>query len=319
MPGVQSASAGWPLPMSASNATISFSIEGQPIAKGDEPDESIGIVMPGYFETMRIPLLSGRMLAERDGTKELPVMTINQAFAQKYFRGEDPLGRRIRVGLGDGVVDHPLREIVGVVGNIKRAGLTADPGPQYYLPYSQAMVTNPFVTVRTTGNPAALEGALRAAVRELDKTAPVYQVSKLEDYISKSAARARFQTLLLSCFAGMALLLAAVGLYGLLSYMVAERTVEIGVRMALGAKRTDVLRMVVQHGLVLTLAGLGIGLALSAAATRMLSGMLYQIQPTDMLTFAVTTGVFLLVSLAASSIPAYRAARLDPMEALRDS
>ena len=315
--GVQSASAGWPLPMSDSNATVAFSIEGRTITKADEPNESIGVVMPGYFATMRIPLLSGRTFREQDGSKGLPVMIINQAFAQKYFPNENPLGRRIRVGLGDGVIEHPMREVVGVVGDIKRAGLTAGAEPQYYLPYPQAVVTNPFLTIRISGDPLLLQAALRGAVHEMDKSVPVYQVSKLEDYISKSAAQPRFQTLVLTCFAGIALLLAAVGLYGLLSYMVVERTLEIGVRMALGAKKADVLRMIVQHGLMLTLIGLGAGLVSSAIITRLLSGLLYGIQPSDKLTFAVMTGILLLVSLVASSIPAYRAAQLEPIEALR--
>jgi ABC-type antimicrobial peptide transport system permease subunit len=181
------------------------------------------------------------------------------------------------------------------------------------------MITDLPLTIRTSGDPAALEGAVRAAVHEIDKSVPVYQVSKLEDYVSKSAAQHRFQALLLTCFASIALLLAAVGLYGLLSYMVAERTQEIGVRMALGAEKADVVRMIVRHGLTLTLTGLGAGLVASALITRLLSGMLYSIQPFDAVTFAVMTGVLLLVSLAASSIPAYRAAQLDPTRALRES
>ena len=319
VPGVQTASAGWPLPMTSSSATVSFSIEGRATAKADEPDESVGIVMPGYFAAMRIPLVSGRVFGEQDGTTGPPVMIVNQAFAHKYFPGETPIGRRIQPGLGDGVVRHPMREVVGVVGDLKRAGLTAGAKPEYYLPYAQAMITDLPLTIRTSGDPAALEGAVRAAVHEIDKSVPVYQVSKLEDYVSKSAAQHRFQALLLTCFASIALLLAAVGLYGLLSYMVAERTQEIGVRMALGAEKADVVRMIVRHGLTLTLTGLGAGLVASALITRLLSGMLYSIQPFDAVTFAVMTGVLLLVSLAASSIPAYRAAQLDPTRALRES
>ena len=318
MPGVRSASAGWPLPMTDSNAKISFRIEGRPTATGDEPSESAGVAMPGYFETMRIPLLAGRTFQDRDQTKSAPVMIINQGFARKYFPNENPLGRRIQASVGDGVIDHVVREVVGVVGDIKRAGLTAAADPQYYLPYSQAVVTNPYVTIRGTGDAVRLEGALRAAIREVDRSVPAYRVATLEDYISKSAAQPRFQTLLLSCFAGIALLLAGIGLYGLLSYMVVERTLEIGVRMALGARKAEVLRMVVRHGLMLTLAGLGLGLAGSALMTRLLAGMLYDIQPSDGVTFAVTTGTLLVVGLAASSIPAYRAAQLEPLKALRE-
>jgi putative ABC transport system permease protein len=318
LPGVQSASAGWPLPMSDSNASISFSIAGRPTAKGDHPSESIGVVLPGYFATMRVPLLSGRTFGEQDGTKAAPVIIINQAFARKYFPGENPIGKHIQADLGDDVIEHPMREVIGVVGDIKRKGLTADADPEYFLPYSQAMITNPFLTIRTSGDPATVENALRAAVQEMDKSAPVYQVSTLEDYVSKSVAQPRFQTLLLSCFAAIALMLSAIGLYGLLSYMVVQRTLEIGLRMALGAQRTDVVRMIVRRGLTLALIGLGAGLAISAMMTRLLSGMLYGIRPSDPTTFVAMTAILLLVSLAASSVPASRAARLDPMETLRE-
>ena len=318
LPGVQSASAGWPLPMSDSNATISFSIAGRPIAQGDHPSESVGVVLPGYFATMRIPLLSGRTFSEQDGTMTAPVMMINQGFARKYFPGENPIGKHIQADLGDDVIEHPMREVVGVVGDIKRKGLTADVEPQYFLPYAQAVITNPFLTIRTSGDPATVENALRAAVHEMDKSVPVYQVSPLENYVSKSVAQARFQTLLLSCFAAIALMLSAIGLYGLLSYMVVQRTLEIGLRMALGAQRTDVLRMIVRRGLTLALVGLVAGLAISAMMTRLLSGMLYGIRPSDPVTLATVTALLLLVSLAASTVPAYRAARLDPMETLRE-
>ncbi|NYF81286.1 ABC transporter permease [Granulicella arctica] len=318
LPGVQSVSAGWPLPMSDSNASVSFSIAGKPIAKADHPSESIGIVLPGYFATMRIPLLSGRTFGEQDGTKTVPVMMINQAFARKYFPGENPIGKHIQADLGDDVIEHPMREVVGVVGDIKRKGLTADVEPQYFLPYTQAVITNPFLTIRTSGDPAAIENALRAAVHEMDKGVPVYQVSTLETYISKSVAQPRFQTLLLSCFAAIALMLSAIGLYGLLSYMVVQRTLEIGLRMALGAQRTDVLRMIVRRGLTLALIGLIAGLAVSAMMARLLSGMLYGVGPSDPVTFATVTALLLLVSLTASTVPAYRAARLDPMETLRE-
>jgi predicted permease len=318
LPGVQSASAGWPLPMSDNDTRVSLRIEGRPIAKGDEPNELIAVVMPGYFETMRIPLLAGRTFGERDGTKGAPAIIINQAFARKYFPGENPVGKHIQAELGDDVFEHSMREVVGVVGDIKHRGLTADAEPQYYLPYAQALITNPYLTIRAAGDPLALQDALRGAVHEMDKSVPVYQVSTLEDYVSKSAAQPRFQTFLFTCFAGIALILAAIGLYGLLSYMVVQRTLEIGLRMALGAQRSDVLSMIVWRGLTLALIGVGAGLAIAAVVTRLLSGMLYGTRPTDPLTFAATASLFLLVSVAASSVPAYRAARMDPMKTLRE-
>jgi len=248
----------------------------------------------------------------------LPVMIVNQAFVRKYFSQENPLGKHIQPGIGDSVIDHPMREVVGVVGDIKHRGLTAAAEPQFYLPYSQALVTNPFLMIRSSGDPAALQGAIRAGVQELDKSVPVYQVAALDHYIARSTAMPRFQTLLLTCFAGIALLLAAIGLYGLLSYMVVQRTLEIGVRMALGAKKSDVLGMIVRRGLTLTLIGLGAGLVISAMVTRLLSGMLFGIRPSDPATFVTMTGILLLVSFLASSIPAYRAAQLDPIKTLRE-
>lgn len=318
LPGVKSASAGWPLPLSDSNFGTSFSIAGRPAAKGDEPHEQGGVVMPGYFETLGMPLLAGRRFEEKDGTAGVPVMMVNQAFARKYFPGENPVGKHIQVDLNDDVFDHPMREVVGVIGDIRRKALTANSEPQFYLPYSQALITNPYLTIRTTGDPAALQGSLRAAVHEIDKSVPVYQVLPLEDYVSKATAKPRFQALVLTCFAGIALLLAAVGLYGLLSYMVVQRTLEIGLRMALGARRADVLRLIVQRGLTLAVLGLAAGLIISGMITRLLSGMLYGISPYDPVTLAGMTGIMILVSLIASSIPAFRAARLDPMKTLRE-
>jgi putative ABC transport system permease protein len=318
LPGVVSASAGWPLPMSSHSATVSFNIAGRPVAKGDEPSEWVGIAMPGYFETMKIPLLAGRAFSERDGLAGPPTIVINQAFAAKYFPRQNPLGQHIQVRLGDDVFNQPVREIVGVVGNIKRKGLTADAEPQYYLPYAQAVVTNPYLVVRTSVDPASMQHAIGAAVREFDKTAPVYDVSTAEQYVSNSAAQPKFQAFLLACFAGIGLVLSAIGLYGLLSYMVVQRTSEIGVRMALGAQRSDVLGMVVHRGLLLALIGTATGLAASAVVTRFFAQMLFHVQPTDPLTFAATAALLLLVGLAASSVPAYRAARLDPIRTLRE-
>jgi predicted permease len=318
VPGVQSASAGWLLPFSHSYASISFAIDGKPVAKGDEPSEAIDVVMPGYFETMRIPLLSGRTFTKQDGLKSAPVIIINQALAKKYFPGENPLGKHMRSDLGDDVFIHPMREVVGVVGDTKHKGLTADAEPMYYLPYAQAVITNPYLTLRYSGDPAALANAVRRIVSQMDSSVPVYQVSTLENYVSKSAAQPRFQTFLLTCFAGIALLLSAIGLYGLLSYIVVQRTFEIGLRMAIGAQRKDVLRMVLQRGLHLAIAGLIIGLATSALLTGFLSHMLYGVQPLDPLTFAAVSIVLLAVSVLASFAPAWRASQLDPIKTLRD-
>jgi predicted permease len=318
LPGVASASAGWPLPMSNSSANISFNIVGRPVAKGDEPSETLGIAMPGYFETMRIPLITGRLFSERDGLAGPPTVVINQAFAAKYFPTQNPVGQRMQARLGDGVFNSPIRDIVGVVGNIKRKGLTAEADPQYYLPYAQAVITNPFLVVRTSLEPASMQHEISAAIREFDKNAPVYQVSTMEQYLSKSTAQPRFQAFLLASFAGLGLILSAIGLYGLLSYIVVQRTSEIGLRMALGAQRSAVLSMIIRRGLLLAFIGVAAGLIVSAAITRFLSGMLFHIEPTDPLTFAVAAALLLAATLAASGLPAYRATRLDPVRTLRE-
>ena len=318
LPGVDSASAGWPLPMSNNSAGISFNIAGRPVAKGDEPSESMGVAMPGYFETMKIPLVAGRTFDERDGPAGAPTIIINQALAAKYFPHQNPVGQHIQARLGDGVIKQPVREIVGVVGNIKRKGLTAEADPQYYLPYAQAVITNPFLVVRTKVDPESIERAIRGVVHDFDKSVPVYEVSTMEQYIANSAAQPRFQAMLLACFAGIGLVLSAIGLYGLLSYIVVQRTPEIGLRMALGAQRFEVLGMVVRHGLLLALTGIATGLAASAILTRLIAEMLFHVRPTDPVTFGVTAGLLLIAGLAASGLPAYRAACLDPIRTLRE-
>jgi len=318
LPGVQSAAAGWPLPLSNSNIGISFDIEGHPTPPGDQPTEALSIVTADFFQTMRIPILAGRAFSVRDDVKATPVMVINERFARKYFPGESAVGKHIKVDLGDGTLKSPVREVVGIVGNVKRQKLTADVDAEYYLPYAQAVITSPTIEIRTAGDPTTLIGALRSQLAQMDRNIPLYRVATMEESVSKAAAQSRFQTLLLACFAGMALLLSAVGLYAVLSYMVAQRTGEIGVRMALGAQRGDVLNLIVRRGLALALTGIGIGLAAAALLTRFMAGMLYGVQPFDPLTFAVVAAILLVVSVAASSAPAWRAARLDPMETLRD-
>ncbi|MGD0890256.1 MAG: ABC transporter permease [Terracidiphilus sp.] len=318
VPGVGSASAGWPLPMNSSNVTVSFNIQGRPMAKGDEPSESLGVIMPGYFETMRTPLIAGRTFDERDGLKGPATIVINQAFAKKYFPHENPLGQHIQVRVGDDVFNSPMREVVGVVGDIKRKGLTAEADPQYYLPFAQAVITNPYMVIRTNVDPMSVQGAVAAAIHELDKSVPLYQVSTMDEIISKSTAQPRFQTFLLTGFAAIALVLAAIGLYGLLSYIVVQRTLEIGLRMALGAQRRDVLGMIVKRGFMLALLGVAAGLAASAMLTRLMATMLFRVHPFDPLTFAVTSALLLVVGVAASSVPAYRAAQMDPMKTLRE-
>jgi predicted permease len=318
LPGVKSASAGWPMPMSGSNASISFTVEGHPVAKADHPSEAIGLALPGYFETMRIPLIAGRTFAGQDGPKALPVAIINQAFVKKYFAGVNPVGKHMTADLGDDTLESPVREIVGVVGNIKRQGLTAESDPEYYLPWTQAVITTPYLCIRTAGNPADLEKAVSTTIAQMDPSIPMYQVHDLDFYLARSAAQPRFQTLLVTSFAAMALLLAAIGLYGVLSYIVQQRSMEIALRLAVGAKRGEVLGLVLKRGMALAATGVAVGLGISACLSRFIATLLYGVHPLDPLTFAGVSLLLLLVALVASIAPACRAAQADPMITLRN-
>lgn len=318
LPGVESTSGGVPMPLSNSNIGISFAIEGRPVAPGDEPSEETNLVTADFFSTMRIPVLRGRTFTARDDTNSKPVVIINEQFAQKYFPGEDPIGKRMKPDLGDGVIKSPMREIVGVVGNVKRTGLTADVDAELYLPWEQAVITTPTICIRTATNPASIIRPLRATVAQIDKDVPLFRVATLENSVYQAAAEPRFHTMLLALFATLALALSAVGLYAVLSYMVAQRTPEIGVRMAMGAQSGDVLELILRRGIALAAAGLALGIAASAVLTKFLSGMLYGIGRFDVITFAAATAVLLIISMIASGVPAYRAARLDPVTTLRE-
>jgi predicted permease len=319
LPGVTSASAGWPMPMSSSFATTSFTVEGHPVAKGDNPSEAIGVTLPGYFSTMRIPLLAGRDFSAADTTKGEPVAIVSESFAKKYFPGINPLGKHLKADIGDGVVpDGISRRIVGIVGDVKQRGLTVEPVPQYFLPWTQAVINNPYLCLRTSGNPASLENALRTTLASMDPNLPLYLVHPLDDYVAQSAAQSRFQATLLSSFAVMALLLAAVGLYGVLTYIVEQRSGEFALRLAVGAQRADVLQLILKRGMTLALVGEAVGLIISLCLTRSIAALLYGVKPLDILTFVSVASLLLLVALLSSFAPAWRAARTDPMTTLRE-
>lgn len=318
LPGVVSVSAGWPLPLSTSGMGFSFDIEERHVPESERNISRTSLIEPGYFETLRIPLLRGREFQDSDTTTSQKVVVVNQAFVQKFFPGEDPIGKRINPGVGDGVVDDVQREIIGVVGDVKASQLTKDITPEMYLPFEQTVVLSPKLVIRSAVDPVSLIPAVRAQVAQVDKNLPLYSVHTMDDIFSRSAARQRFQALLVSAFAVISLLLSAIGLYGLLSYLVAQRTLEIGVRMALGAPRQSVLTMVLRRGMMLAAIGVTLGIVASMALTNFLKGMLFGIRPLDALTFVGVSAVLLLVCLLASSGPAYRAAALDPVKTLRD-
>jgi putative ABC transport system permease protein len=318
LPGVQSAAAVFPLPMSGDEIRTSFQIEGRPVAKSDEPHTSVRVVTPNYFRTMRIPLLQGREFTERDEASATQVLIVNQAFAQEFFPGQDPVGKHIRAGISNsGPGTAPMREIVGVVGNVKFEDLTTEFSPESYIPYGQLQFGSITIVARSSKDPEGLAKPIASAVQSLDKDLPTYAPKTVEQYLDGTIAVPRFNTFLLAIFAALAMILTAVGLYGVISYTVAQRTHEIGIRLALGAQPGDMLRLVVGQGVRLALSGVGVGLVAALGLTRFLSSLLFGVSSTDPVSFAAVVTMLFSVVLAACYIPARRAMRVDPMVALR--
>ncbi|UFP95675.1 ABC transporter permease [Gloeobacter morelensis] len=315
LPGVSGASAVSTLPMSGSSMVIGFTVREQPPKPAGQGDAAgYNSVDPAYFRTMGIPLIRGRAFTDADNEKAPKVALISQATARRFFKNADPIGKHLRLDSSSGAGD---REIVGIVGDVHHDDLASESRADIYAPYQQAPL--PFMTVvaRTAGNPAALGDALRRAVAEVDPAQPVGTIRTAEQYLSDSTAQPRFNTVLLGAFAAAALVLAAVGLYGVMAYSVTQRTHEIGVRLALGARPRDILQMVVGQGMGLALLGVGLGLAVTFALARLLSGLLFGVEAIDPLTFGAVAALLASVALLASYVPARRATRVDPMIALR--
>jgi putative ABC transport system permease protein len=317
LPGVRAASAVVPLPLSADDVSTAFDIEGQSSVRGHEPDTNYSFVEPGFFQTMGIALLKGRDFSWHDTLKSTPVVMINEAMARQFFAGQDPIGKHLNAHIGNGYSKPPMREIVGIVRDVKNHGLSASSGPQVYVPLAQSPLDVMTFVVRTAVDPISLAAAARGQVESLDKDLPLFGVETLDGYVGQSLAPPRVIALLLGIFGGIALLLAMVGIYGVVSYSAAQRTHEIGVRMALGAEKADVLRMVIGQGLKLALIGVAIGIAGALALTRFLASLLYGVKPTDPVTFIAVSLILIAVALLACYIPARRAAKVDPMVALR--
>jgi putative ABC transport system permease protein len=316
LPGVVNASVTWQLPLSGASATTGMEIEGQPDELSSPPMGVIHTAGPDYFRTMGIPVVQGREFTERDNMNSAPVLIINETLAKRFFPGGDAIGKHIRPGFNT-TDEYVSREIVGVVGDVKHQGLRGEAVPEFY--FAQAQMPPPITTVvvRTAGDPRSVVGAVRQEIQSADKSAPVYNVRTAEEYLSLSVAPARFNMTLLVAFAAVALLLTAVGLYGVISFTVSQSTHEIGVRIALGAQGHDVLRLVVWQGMSLTLVGVLIGLATSLFLMRVMASLLYNISATDPLTFVGVSVLLILVALVACLVPARRAMKVDPMVALR--
>lgn len=317
-PGVQSASTIYPLPLSGDRFSISFEIEGRPVPRKDNPSADFFTTGVGYFRTMGIPVIKGRDFDDRDKRGSTPVIIITETFARQHFPGEDPIGKRIHPGISsiEGE-DSMMREVVGIVGDVRNRGLSTTPRAAYYVPATQVPFSQMVAVAKTTGEPRSLIPAATKVVNAMDQDIPLFGVKSMEEYLAASVAAPRFSTTLLSIFAGVALVLTIVGLYGVMSYSVAQRTNEIGIRLALGAQTRDVLLMVVKHGSKLILIGLAIGLAAAFALTRWMASLLFGVTAKDPWTFAAVAVLLAIVALLACYVPALRATKVDPMEALR--
>jgi putative ABC transport system permease protein len=321
MPGIAAAAAVTPLPLSMNGWQTSFAVEGYPEPEvGKFPTNDIARVTPGYFRAMGVRLLRGRTFTWDDKEDAPPVAIIDETFANTWFAGEDPIGRRIKINAGHpppGGPPPPWITVVGVVNHVKNYGIDQESRVEAYVPYLQSPVTGLTLLVKGPGDAAAAARAMRQAVRDADPTLPIYAVRTMEEYLARTLSPKRLMMLLLAVFAGVALTLAAVGIYGVMSYAVTQRTSEIGIRMALGAHPRDVLRLVVGQGMLLAIGGVLIGLAAAFALTRLLETLLFGVSATDPATFAGVALLLAGVAGLASWIPARRAARVDPLVALR--
>ena len=315
LPGVNGAGTVDILPLQGGNTTRFF-VDGDPIpAPGQEIEANFRVVDDSYFQTLGVPLMAGRMFDERDKADAPGVVIIGKTVAERVFAGRNPVGRRIKYSSSQG----PPDLIIGVVGDVKIAGLDEVIRPVLYYPYRQSPSTATNLVVRTSADPAALAGAIRNETRLLEPDVAIFNVSAMQELISRSPAAfmRRYPALLISIFAGLALILASIGIYGVVSFSVGQQTHYIGVRMALGAKPSDILKMVLKQGLTLTLAGMACGVVAAYGLMRLLRSLLFEVQTTDVSTFAFVLGTLFVVALFACYIPARRATKVDPLEALR--
>jgi putative ABC transport system permease protein len=318
LPGVQSAALGTNIPLTDSHGRSDITIEGMPVPKpGSYPHPDFHTISDGYVNAVGIPLLQGREFVETDNEKGVPVVIINAKLARQYFPNGDAVGKRLMLGHLDPAKQPQWLTIVGVLGDTKMYGLANPARLEVYLPFHQSASSDMDVLVRSRVDPSAMTGAVCTEIAAIDKDQPIFGIATMQELISASVAGRRFTLILLGLFSGLALVLAAIGIYGVISYTVAQRTRDIGIRMALGASQTQVLRNVLGLGLRLTGIGLVLGLLGAFLATRVLASLLYTVASTDALTFTAVSVVLAVVALFASYLPARRATRVDPMVALR--
>jgi putative ABC transport system permease protein len=315
LPGVESAGAINFLPFAGPPAGTDFVIDGLPApAPGSEPVTQVCVTDARFFNTMQIPLKRGRLFSNDEATQPRSVVVVNEALVRRYFPNEDPLGKRIKIFMKE---ENTFSEIIGVVADSKHKSLEGVVEPMSYWPHPE--LAYPFMTlvIRSSGDAAQLGNAARGVIQSLDKDQPVSDVRTMASLLDKSIARASFSTMLLTVFAAVALVLAAVGIYGVISYGVSQRGHEIGVRMALGAQTADVLKLILRYGMTLVVIGLVIGLVAAFALTRVMATLLFGVTPTDVLTFASVSALLLVVALLACYIPARRATKVNPLTSLR--
>jgi putative ABC transport system permease protein len=318
MPGIRDASAAFAVPLGGRDINTSTEIEGRPVKSDDHNRTNFNVVQPGLFQTLGVGLAAGRDFTAHDDLDSTPVAIVNEAFARRFFADVNPLGRRIRPGIGNGYPREPIREIVGVVQDVRSTSLRTAPDPEISVPAAQCpSFGNSIVVVRTDFEPQGFARDASQLVASLERSASVSRVRTLEQYISSTIVEPRFNSLLLGMFAVLSSTLAVIGLYGLISYTVAQRRQEFGVRLALGAAPRCVLGLVLRQGAVMALAGIGVGLVAGLALTVWMTSLLYGVGPRDPITFAGVACLLFSVAMAACAIPAARAMRVDPITALR--
>jgi putative ABC transport system permease protein len=315
LPGVRAAGAVSAPPFTGGGAATGFQIAEQPpLSAADKPTTDVRVVDQDYFRTMNIPLLRGRAFSDREETRESHVAIISDALARQFFPNQDPIGKRIVVDMKQ---QNDPCEIIGVVGDVKMKGLDLGSRPMVYWPHAELVYSALVLVVRTNGDPGSMAAAIQREVRALDKDQPTSDVRTMNQLLADSISRARFATLLLGIFAVVALLLASLGIYGVMSYSVTQRTNEIGIRVALGATRGNVVRLVIRRGMLLAVCGVALGIIGALGVTRLLSGLLFGVGVTDPATFALVPAILLAIAFVAVYLPARRATRVDPLVALR--